>query len=71
METIQVKSSNLKSVAYDENTKRLLVTFLTSGSTYAYQNVPKETVTSLLSAPSKGSYFSKHVRNSFTFSKLP
>jgi hypothetical protein len=70
METTQVKSSNLKSVAYDESTKRLQVTFLKSGSTYTYQDVPKETVTALLAAPSKGSYFSKNVRNSFSFAKL-
>ncbi len=70
MQTIPVQSSNLKAIAYDKERKYLEVTFLKGDRAYGYENVPEETIHALLAAPSKGSYFSKNIRNTFMFKKL-
>lgn len=70
MQTIPVQSSNLQAIAYDKDKKYLEVTFLNGSRKYAYENVPEETVTLMLSAPSKGSFFSKHIRNTFKFTRI-
>lgn len=66
---IQVSSSNLKSVGYDEEHKILEVEFK-GGGIYRYKNVPKETFESFLSSPSLGKFFMGNIRNSFLCERL-
>lgn len=56
------KSSVIEAFVYDGD--RLVITF-TSGTTYAYDGVPKRTVTGLAKAASQGSYFHKHIKDKF------
>lgn len=64
-----MKSSNLHSVGYDEITSTLEVTFL-SKETYRFTNVPASVHRKLMSATSKGSYFSANIRNKYNYEKL-
>ena len=57
-----VDSSNIQSMDYNILTGNLEITFL-NGSTYVYENVPTEVWAALQTAPSKGSYFFKAIRN--------
>lgn len=52
---IPVASSNLRSVAYAADFRRLFVQFK-NGGVYAYEDVPEALYMGLLSAPSKGKY---------------
>jgi hypothetical protein len=61
MNRTSVKSSNLQSVGYDEETRILEVEFK-NGDVYQYLNVPVSIFTGLLSATSKGSYFDTYVK---------
>lgn len=61
MERIPVKSSNIKSIGYDEATKTLEVEFSNSGI-YQYKEVPKEVYEGFSKAESIGSYFAKSVK---------
>lgn len=70
MEHINVKSSNIKSVAYDPATETLEVCFLPKKEGeppkfYQYANVPYDRYKAFLNAPSVGSHFAAHVRDSY------
>lgn len=60
-------SSTIKGVEYDG--KNLTIEFHNSKYKYTYVNVPKEIYDGLLSAPSKGKYFYKHIKPHFMFTK--
>ncbi|MBJ8823586.1 KTSC domain-containing protein [Citrobacter freundii] len=59
-----VASSNLQSVGYDVSNRILEIAFH-GGGIYQYRVVPLTTYQSLMAAPSKGSYFARHIRNVF------
>jgi hypothetical protein len=63
MNRIPVKSSLLKSVGYDPETKQLEVEFAKTGRLYAYQDVPADVHATVMGAESVGAAFLKHVRN--------
>lgn len=65
---VPVKSSNLKEIGYDGTTRTLFVTF-TSGSTYAYSDVPEKRALGLFNADSKGEYFADKIKNEYAYVK--
>ena len=73
-----MRSSNVWSYWYDirmgENTGDLYVQFKNknggAGDVYEYFAVPIKTWKRFISAPSKGHYFWKYVRNNFKYRKL-
>jgi len=69
MERISVRSSNIKSIGYDEYIKTLEIEF-NSGDIYQYFNVPLIKYRSLMSASSDGSYFYHNIRNKYKWSKI-
>lgn len=64
-----VKSSNIKSIGYNNDTKTLEIEFK-SGDIYQFFNVPLIEYQTLLSASSHGSYFYHNIRNKFKWSKI-
>jgi hypothetical protein len=64
-----VSSSNLRSVGYDAGTAILEIEFH-SGGVYQYRGVPQSIYGGLMSASSKGSYFSQHIRDRFPTTKV-
>ena len=64
MERVPVRSSSLKSIAYDSDNKLLEVEFR-SHRVYVYQDVPDWAVERLMAARSKGRYFEAHIRNRY------
>lgn len=64
----EIKSGNIKSIDYNPDAKTLSVRFA-QGQTYHYDQVPQHVYDQMMAAPSTGSYFYKHVRNSFKFRK--
>ena len=66
---IEVESSNIAAVGYDEEVKKLLVRFK-SGHEYAYDDVPESTFEAFLAAPSKGQFFAAAVRGVYAYEKL-
>jgi hypothetical protein len=63
-----LRSSNLASADYDEETRTLTVTFK-SGSVYTYNDADEGTYLGLLSAASPGAYFAANIKDRFSFSK--
>ena len=57
-----VVSSVLSSIAYSDSTLELQ---FRSGALYRYFTVPPAIFQALFTAPSKGTYFNRYVRNSF------
>jgi hypothetical protein len=70
MEHILVSSSNLRSVAYDEDGETLEIIF-NDGGTYRYHAVPAYIYQNLMNAPSNGSYFHQHIKDRYHTTKLP
>lgn len=60
----QVDSSAVSAVDYDDEARRLVVTFAT-GPTYAYDAVPRRVYETMLQAPSKGRFFNSEVRERY------
>lgn len=63
-----LKSTMLRAIAYDEDSRDLRVRF-TSGAIYRYHEVPPEIATALVDPPeqSHGRYFNDHVRDAFDY----
>lgn len=64
---INISSSNIDSVGYDERLKKLYIEF--SSGTYMYHDVPKDIYEDLMSAPSKGKFVHKSIRGTYDYSK--
>jgi len=64
-----VESSDLSSVGYDLSTKTLEIEF-NSGGVYQYFDVPENIHSELMSAPSKGKYFHKFIKNVYRYQKV-
>lgn len=61
-----VESSIITSIGYDGLGKILHVQFRT-GLTYLYFDVPLNVYDAFLTAPSRGSYFTKEIRNKYKY----
>lgn len=69
MERNTVRSSNLRSVGYDQLTQTLEVEFK-GGRVYEYYNVPSGIFQALMRAESHGTYFCKNIQFSFKYRQL-
>ena len=70
VEWVGVTSSNLLAVAYSgADFQRLWIRFK-SQAVYVFHNVPESVYRGLMAAGSKGSYFHRHVRNVFGYTKI-
>lgn len=69
MQRVQVTSSNIDSIGYDEETSRLEVKFK-NNTIYLYSGVPKHEFTALIAAPSHGKHFNAFIKNKYAFTKL-
>jgi len=69
MERMNVKSSNVASVGYNETQKIMEIEFH-SGGIYQYLNVEKTTYLELMKASSKGKYFHNHILNKYPTKKI-
>lgn len=66
MNLIKVKSSNVVSVGYENNT--LYVQY--KSGMYSYSNVDKTVYENLLKAESKGKFMNSEVKNKYSYKKL-
>ncbi len=64
-----VKSSSLRTVGYDKETKVLEIEFV-KGGVYQYFDVTEPVYLGLISADSKGTYFQKHIRGHFLYQRI-
>ncbi len=70
MQRTSVKSSVIKSVGYEAETKILEVEFV-SGGIYQYHGVSGTTYSGLMTAASHGQYWNAHVKNAgYSFTKI-
>jgi len=69
MEMINVKSSNVASVGYDEDSLTLQVEF-NNGSTYQYFDVPEHLFSGLCDADSVGGYLASNIKGTYRYSKV-
>jgi hypothetical protein len=69
MKRTPITSSNVAEVGYDSPTKTLEIVFK-NGSVYQYHDVPADTYSHLMNAPSLGKYLAAHIKNHFSFTKL-
>jgi len=68
IEMTYVNSSNIEAIGYDDDNQDLHVQFL-SGGVYIYHQVPRQIFEELMSAPSKGSFLNREVKNVYQFTK--
>ncbi len=68
-ETVEVTSSSIKKIIWDNEKNLLLVQFLES-PLYVYSNVPKSVFKDFVKAESKGKFFMAHIKKSYTFIRL-
>jgi hypothetical protein len=63
------RSSNIRSIGYDQKTQTLEVEFL-KGGVYQYFDVPWGTWLGFVAADSKGKYFIAQIRDSYRYSRV-
>ena len=68
MQLIQVESSMIYAVGYDEESQTMEVAF-NSGGVYRYFDVPKDIYEGLLAAESKGRYMRANVIDMYPYAK--
>jgi hypothetical protein len=68
MERTAVLSSNIKSVGYDQKSKKLEIEFM-NGGIYEYDGVAKETYDDMINATSIGSFFYHNIKGQYLFNK--
>ncbi|MCI0470087.1 MAG: KTSC domain-containing protein [Candidatus Aminicenantes bacterium] len=66
---INVTSSNVESIGYDESSQILRVRFL-NGTTYDYKNVPPMEFEQLKIAHSIGAYLHRNIKNNYPYEKV-
>lgn len=66
---ITERSSNIKSVSYDEDSKNMIVEFR-NGLKYSYEDVPEHMFEGLVNSPSAGKFFAYNIRLNFKCSRL-
>ncbi|MFH0984366.1 MAG: KTSC domain-containing protein [Candidatus Omnitrophota bacterium] len=64
-----VRSRDLALIGYDNMTSILEVVFR-AGGVYRYQGVPERIYQELMSAPSHGTFFQRHVKAQYPFVKV-
>lgn len=69
MDVKPVRSRDLALIGYDAATSVLEVVFR-AGGVYRYQQVPEEVYQGLMQASSHGSYFQKHIKGRFSYTKV-
>lgn len=65
---VPVDSSLIRSVTYGADAT--LTVRLHSGAVYRYFTVPRTTLEAFLAATSKGTYFNRHIRDSFPYQRV-
>ncbi len=68
MDLVEVKSSNITHIGYDESSRLLAVRFA-SGGLYHYHDVPPEIHRELMESQSKGGYLAAKVKSKFKWEK--
>lgn len=69
MEMINVDSSNIEAIGYDENSSTLQVEFK-NGGMYQYFDVPEEVFNGLRDASSVGGYLAARIKGTYRYSKV-
>ena len=69
MNRISVKSSNIKSIGYDETSNTLEIEF-NDGHIYQYIKVPINIYNELMKSESQGKFFHATIRNNFAYKKI-
>lgn len=69
MQRIQVESSNILEVGYDQNFATLEIMF-SDGKVYQYFDVPQVVYEELVAAPSVGKHFHAHIRGIYRFARV-
>ena len=65
-----VRSSYLREIGYDEETRTLIIGFA-GGNTFTYDDVPPETHAAMMGADSIGKFFHANIRKQFAATRMP
>jgi hypothetical protein len=63
-------STAIRHIAYDAATHELFVTFVPTGKTYAYFEVPEEVFHDFVAAESRGQFFNFFIRGRYEFREV-
>ena len=69
METVNVVSSQIKTIKYNDIDKELIVTFNTD-KVYKYEDVSMKLFKDLISADSVGKFFNENIKKSHKYSLI-
>lgn len=69
VEMIDVDSSNVRSVGYDESSATLYIQF-SNNTMYVYKGVPIVEFEGLINAPSIGSYLHRNIKSMYPYERI-
>ncbi|MEJ1360719.1 MAG: KTSC domain-containing protein [Candidatus Sedimenticola sp. (ex Thyasira tokunagai)] len=65
MDWIPLRSSAIRRVAYDANTRQMYIDFENSDPHYSFCGVPESVYRGLISASSAGRYYNDHIKDRY------
>ncbi len=69
MDMIQVDSSNIAAIGYDNDSETLQIEF-NNGTTYQYFDIPEQVFERLRDADSVGGYLAAQIKGNYRYSKV-
>jgi len=65
MNMIPVRSSAIRAIGYDADTKQLGIQFTSHSTIYTFYNVPFQVFNELMASPSKGNYYHAYIEGNY------
>jgi hypothetical protein len=69
-EGLRMPSTAIRHISYDEEAHQLFVTFVPTGKTYVYFDVPHEVYEDFRAASSRGQFFNSHIRDNYDYREV-
>jgi hypothetical protein len=63
-------STAIRFISYDAQQRELFVTFVPTGKTYSYSDVPEEIYREFLAAGSRGQFFNFNIRDRYPYREI-
>jgi hypothetical protein len=63
-------STAIRFISYDAAQRELFVTFVPTGKTYSYADVPEAVYRDFLAAPSRGQFFNTNIRDRYPYREI-
>ena len=70
VDLVPVLSTNVAAIGYDPATASLVIRFHNQSRVYRYKGVPQAVHDAFMASPSKGFFFTQHIKGRYSFEQV-